>query len=92
VLCALSVQYLQCPARVFAEFGRVLAPDGVLVVSFSSRMFPTKAVRAWRIAGMDERIELVTSYCGAGDLAISDVVRNRPEQGPFVAVLARDRS
>ena len=89
VLCALSVQYLQYPGAVFAEFGRVLAPGGVLVVSFTNRMFPTKAVRAWRTAGIDGRIDLVESYCAAGDLAVSDVVRDRPGQDPFVAVLAR---
>jgi hypothetical protein len=51
-------------------------------------MFPTKAVRAWRLAGMDERIELVTTYCEAGDLTVQEVLRDRPEQDPFVAVLA----
>lgn len=89
VLCALSVQYLQYPGAVFGEFARVLAPDGVLVVSFTDRMFPTKAVRAWRAAGMDGRTELVESYCGAGGLAVSDVVRGRPERDPFLAVIAR---
>lgn len=89
VLCALSVQYLQYPARVVAEFGRVLAPDGVVVVSFTNRMFPTKAVRAWRTAGMDERTDLVRSYCEAGGLSVADVVRRRPGRDPFVAVVAR---
>jgi len=89
VLCALSVQYLQYPGAVFAEFGRVLAPDGALVVSFSDRMFPTKAVRAWRDAGMDGRLDLVQSYCEAGGLAVDDVVSARPERDPFVAVVAR---
>ncbi len=89
VLCALSVQYLQYPGDVFAEFGRVLAPDGTLVVSFTNRMFPTKAVRAWRTADMDGRVDLVRSYCRAGGLAVTDVVRDRPERDPFVAVVAR---
>ena len=89
VLCALSVQYLQYPGRVFAEFGRVLAPDGVVVVSFTNRMFPTKAVRAWRTAGMEGRTELVRSYCEAGRLAVVDVVRRQPGSDPFVAVVAR---
>ena len=89
VLCALSVQYLQYPGRVFAEFGRVLAPGGVLVVSFTNRMFPTKAVRAWRTAGMDGRTDLVRSYCEAGGLTVTDVVSDRPETDPFVAVIAR---
>lgn len=89
VVCALSVQYLQYPSEVFAEFGRVLAPGGVVVVSFTNRMFPTKAIRAWRTADMDERAELVSSYCEAGGLGAVDVVRDRPEADPFAAVIAR---
>lgn len=89
VLCALSVQYLQYPAAVFREFARVLAPDGVLVVSFTNRLFPTKAVRAWRAASMDERAALVESYCRAADLAVTEVVRERPAADPFSAVVAR---
>ncbi|MDS0281024.1 methyltransferase domain-containing protein [Haloarcula onubensis] len=89
VLCALSVQYLQYPEAVFAEFARVLAPDGVLVVSFTNRMFPTKAVRAWRAASMDERADLVERYCRAAGLTVTDVVRERPGRDPFYAVLAR---
>jgi len=89
VLCALSVQYLQYPEAVFTEFARVLAPEGVLAVTFTNRMFPTKAVRAWRAASMDERAELVESYCRAAGLAVVDVVRERPGTDPFYAVLAR---
>ncbi|MFC6954271.1 methyltransferase domain-containing protein [Halorubellus litoreus] len=87
--CALSVQYLQYPAAVFREFARVLAPDGALVVSFTNRMFPTKAVRAWRRASMDERVALVESYCRAAGLVVADVVRERPATDPFYAVVAR---
>ena len=89
VCCALSVQYLQYPGAVFDEFARVLAPGGALVVSFTNRMFPTKAVRAWRTGSMDERVELVDSYCDAGGLTVTDVVRERPEADPFYAVVAR---
>jgi len=88
VLCALSVQYLQYPGAVFSEFARVLAPEGVLVVSFTNRMFPTKAVRAWRTASMDDRVDLVEAYCRAGGLTVTDVVRERPERDPFYAVRA----
>ena len=88
VLCALSVQYLQYPGAVFSEFARVLAPDGVLVVSFTNRLFPTKAVRAWRAASMDERIELVESYCRAGGLAVAETIREQPDDDPFSAVVA----
>ena len=90
VLCVLSVQYLQYPAAVFSEFARVLDANGVLVVSFSNRMFPTKAVRAWRTASMEEREALVRSYAGTTD-AFETVrgVRDRPESDPFRAVVAR---
>jgi len=88
VCCALSVQYLQYPAAVFREFARVLAPDGVLVVSFTNRMFPTKAVQAWRNATMNGQVDLVESYCRAAGLAVTDVVRERPGSDPFYAVVA----
>ena len=89
VCCALSVQYLQYPGPVFAEFGRVLAPGGVAVVSFSNRMFPTKAVRAWRTASMDERADLVERYLKAGDLAVEDRIAERPGTDPFYALVGR---
>jgi SAM-dependent methyltransferase len=88
VLCALSVQYLEYPGRVFAEFARVL-DGGALVVSFTNRMFPTKAVRAWRVADMEGRRELVKSYCRAGGLAVTEVIEERPQSDPLVAVIAR---
>ena len=90
VLCAVSVQYLQYPAAAFREFARVLAPGGTLVVSFSHRMFPTKAVRAWRQADMEERAALVQSYARAGGLTETSVVRDAQGRGdPFYAVVAR---
>jgi SAM-dependent methyltransferase len=90
VLCAVSVQYLQYPGAVFAEFGRVLAPGGVVVVSFSNRMFPTKAVRAWREATMDGRADLVAEYVrAAGVFEEPELVTDRPERDPFYAVVAR---
>jgi SAM-dependent methyltransferase len=93
VLCAVSVQYLQRPEAVFAAFGRVLAPGGVLVVSFSNRMFPTKAIRAWRERDMDGRAALVTAYVDSTGLFDEpSVVRERPERDPFYAVVARRRA
>ena len=47
-LIAVSVQYLTDPISVFAEIARVLYPGGRLIISFSNRMFPTKAVSIWR--------------------------------------------
>jgi SAM-dependent methyltransferase len=59
VLCAVSVQYLQRPEDVFAEVARVLRPGGVVIVSFSNRMFSQKAIRAWREATGRGRLDLV---------------------------------
>ena len=44
VVCCVSVQYLQYPEKVFAEIYRVLKPGGVVIMSFSNRMFYQKAI------------------------------------------------
>jgi len=90
VTIAVSAQYLQYPERVFAEVGRVLRPDGVVIVSFSNRCFPTKAIRAWREASMDGRAALVKRYLDvAGGFGDPDMIREQPGTDPFYAVVAR---
>jgi hypothetical protein len=89
VLCALSVQYLQYPEAVFSEFERVLTADGTVVVSFSNRMFPTKAIRAWREASMDERLSLVGQYLDAGGLQPVERYTEQPDEDPFYAVVGQ---
>ena len=61
-LNTVSVQYLRRPVEVFKEVGRVLKPGGLYIVSFSNRMFPTKAVALWRSLGERERVDLVKQY------------------------------
>ena len=79
-LCAVSVQYLTRPVEVFREVGRVLAPGGAFVVSFSHRMFPTKAVEVWRQLGPADRVRLVASYFGmAGNFGEPLFVDRSPE-------------
>ena len=89
VCCALSVQYLQYPADVFREFGRVLTPEGTAIVSFTNRMFPTKAIRAWRTRSMDERATLVEEYFAAGGFGETERVVDQPGTDPFYAVIGR---
>jgi len=62
VLCCVGVQYLTRPLEVFAEVRRILRPGGRVIVSFSNRCFPMKAVRIW--AALDEagRASLVATY------------------------------
>jgi SAM-dependent methyltransferase len=57
-----SVQYLTRPVEVFADAGRVLRAGAPLIVSFSNRMFPTKAVWVWQRATESQRVELVKRY------------------------------
>jgi hypothetical protein len=52
-------------------------------------MFPTKAVRAWRVASMDERADLVERYLNAGGLAVESRIAERPETDPFYALVGR---
>lgn len=61
-LITVSVQYLVRPVEVFAEIARVLEPGGVCAVSFSNRMFPTKAVAVWRAMDDENHARLVGYY------------------------------
>jgi SAM-dependent methyltransferase len=63
-LCAVSVQYLTQPVEVFREVGRTLVPGGTFMVSFSHRLFPSKAVAVWQELGPQDRVRLVATYFG----------------------------
>ena len=62
VVITVSVQYLTRPIEVFREVSRILKPGGVFIVTFSNRMFPTKAVRIWRYSSDRRHIDLVAAY------------------------------
>ena len=47
-MVTVSVQYMTHPLEAFAEVGRVLKPGAPFIVTFSNRMFPTKAVAIWQ--------------------------------------------
>jgi SAM-dependent methyltransferase len=67
VVIAVSVQYLTRPVDVFAEVGRVLKPGAPLVVCYSDRCFPTKAVRIWQALDDREKSSLIAAYmAGSG--------------------------
>ncbi len=62
VVCCVSVQYMQQPERVFAEIHRVLKPGGVCIMTFSSRLFYSKAIQGWRDNSAYGRVSLVKQY------------------------------
>jgi len=62
VLITVSVQYLQYPEAIFAEIYRVLKPGGIVITSFSNRMFFQKAIAIWRDNSEANRVELVKKY------------------------------
>lgn len=62
VLNTVSIQYLQQPEQVFAEVHRILKPGGLLMVSFSNRMFYQKAIQVWRDGSEASRVALVKHY------------------------------
>mmetsp|Transcript_17671 Transcript_17671/g.51432 ORF Transcript_17671/g.51432 Transcript_17671/m.51432 type:complete len:293 (-) Transcript_17671:563-1441(-) len=64
-ICA-AFQYWRFPERVAAEILRVLKPGGTVVVSFSNRMFSSKAVGAWTRRNDAERIEYVAEVLERG--------------------------
>ncbi|HEY9769864.1 MAG TPA: class I SAM-dependent methyltransferase [Coleofasciculaceae cyanobacterium] len=102
VLIAVSIQYLQYPEAVLSEIYRVLKPDGVVIISFSNRMFYQKAIAAWRDGTDTDRVNLVKQYFQSVDGFTKPevIVHQSPLPGflqmlglagsdPFYAVIAR---
>ncbi|MDZ4843462.1 MAG: methyltransferase domain-containing protein [Hyphomicrobium aestuarii] len=87
-LCCVGVQYLTQPDRVFDELARVLRPGAPMIVSFSNRCFPTKAVTVWRALDARGHTELVAYYLhGAGFRQITPhVLRDGLDSDPLIAV------
>ena len=92
VLCCVSIDYLIHPVEVLREAARVLRPDGVVVLTFSNRCFPTKAVRGWLTADEDGRVAIVRAYLEqAGFEAVTTALRTagRPGSDPLYGAWAR---
>ncbi|MDE0026679.1 MAG: methyltransferase domain-containing protein [Spirochaetaceae bacterium] len=86
-----SIQYLTRPAAVLRDLGRVLAAGGPLVITFSNRCFPTKAVRAWLLRDDLGHAALVARYLEAARTwtAIQHLDRSPPTGDPLHALVAR---
>lgn len=62
VVCCVSVDYLTHPVPVFRDVARVLRPGGRFVCTFSNRLFPTKAIRAWLHSDDATHCQIVAEY------------------------------
>ena len=95
VLCCVSVDYLVRPVEVLAEVGRVLRPGAPVVLTFSNRCFPTKAVHGWLAADDAGRCAIVADYLRrAGGFGEPEVSLRTPDRrtyrgDPLYAVVAR---
>src|SRR5882762_581251 len=93
-MCAVSVQYVLHPLRLFRDVHRVLQPGAPFVVSFSNRCFPTKAVAVWLSATDQQHLTLVRAYFETAGGWTDPKEENRsPGDGdPLYAVWARASS
>ena len=93
-VCSVSVQYMTQPDALFPEIVRVLNPGAPFIVSFSKRMFPTKAILAWRASDDAAHIRLVKSYfANAKGFGATETRTYKPDYGdPLYAVWAYKHS
>ncbi|MEM9507862.1 MAG: class I SAM-dependent methyltransferase [Cyanobacteria bacterium P01_E01_bin.35] len=88
VLITVSIQYLQYPEAVLSEIYRVLKPNGVVIISFSNRMFYHKAIAAWRDGTDTDRVNLVRKYFQSVDgFSQPEVVAHQPPLPGFLQML-----
>ena len=79
-----SIQYLTRPVESFRAIARVLKPGAPFIVTFSNRMFPTKAVAIWQSLDENDRVRLVSRYFeeSGGFENIEVIDRSRPTDPP----------
>lgn len=94
VTCCVSIDYLVQPVAVLREVSRVLKPGAPVVITYSNRCFPTKAIRGWLATSDEEHGSVVTRYVAlAGGFDPASVMLRTPKTGhdgdPLWAVVAR---
>jgi hypothetical protein len=77
---------------VLRDLGRVLAPGAPVVITFSNRCFPTKAITLWHSLSDQGRLELVGHYLqAAGNWEQIELFDRSPKgwgSDPLYAVVA----
>jgi SAM-dependent methyltransferase len=92
-LLAVSIQYLVRPGDVFRNVSRVLKPGAPMIVSYSNRLFPTKAVMIWQMLDDVDHGRLVAHYFETSgcfdDPEISDLSPDLGNSDPLYVVVAK---
>lgn len=92
VTCCVSIDYLVQPVQVLADVARVLRPGGHVVITFSNRCFPTKAIRGWLASDDRGHCAIVDTYVRLAGGYDEPVVQHRNASSwgdPLYAVHAR---
>jgi len=86
-----SVDYLVRPVAVLRDLGRVVRAGGSVVITFSNRCFPTKAIAAWRLTDDAGHVDLVAGLLRAAGCwtDIEGLDRSPADGDPLFAVVAR---
>lgn len=87
-----SIQYLQQPVAVLTDVRRVLRAGAPLVVTFSNRCFPTKAVAIWQGLDDDGHGRLVALYmaeAGFAEIEIKTLIPPGQGSDPLYAVIGK---
>ncbi len=94
VVCVVSIDYLVRPVEVLAEAARVLRPGAPVVVTYSNRCFPSKAIHGWLATDDEGHGVIVSEYLRlAGGFDAPQVALRTPSTryagDPLWAVVAR---
>jgi SAM-dependent methyltransferase len=88
-----SVDYLTRPIEVLRDLARVLRPGAPVVITFSNRCFPTKAVAAWQALDDHGHLALVQQYLlAAGNWHAIELLDRSPRphrSDPLYAVIGK---
>jgi SAM-dependent methyltransferase len=89
-----SIDYLIQPVAVLRELARVLRPDAPLVITFSNRCFPSKAIATWHALDDQGHLVLVQQFLTlAGGWHAVELLDRSPlppgRSDPLFAVVAR---
>ena len=89
-----SIDYLTQPVAVLRDLARVLRPGAPVVITFSNRCFPSKAIAAWHALDSRGHLALVRTYLqAAGSWHRIELLDRSPQppghSDPLYAVVAR---